>query len=414
MKKLLIVGVAAICLAFAVPAMAKVTVGGMIGTEMYYFDQSGEVTQNGIAKGTVNNDNGRQELNIHSPQTHNRLIVRYENDEKNLTGYMEIRMGGTDDGNALDFKYGWLDYKLNDAVHFRIGKQVQTFSIMTPTAANMGFHDNMSLFVNYGNIQVTDEDALKLYWKFNDMIRMEFMISDPGRDDGEAPIGAGNPAAGGVNREENVLPKFEISFPMTFGNFSIEPAFTYLSQEYDQVPPGIEDNVDIWGASLGAKAAFGPVTITAEFNYGQNLGDDAWSGAGGAPPAWSNARARAISRLVDTNGDGTANGIADSDYIGGWIQFAFNFGPASIELAWGIENIENDGSGLAGVNDDIDVTRMGYAVSVPIKVLKNFTVQPGFIYHDRDDSAQDGVNNATGGIDYGSEWLLGVQFVLTF
>ena len=411
MKKIFIVGVAAICLAFAAPAMAKVTVSGMITTDLYYMDQSSErVTANGRVQNAAATADDFQEFNIHVPQAHNRLIVGYKNDDGTLTGHMQLRGGGSNGGNTIDFKYAWFDYKLNDMVHFRFGRQPQAFAVMTPGAANMGFHDNFTLLVNYGNFQITDADSVKAYVKFNDTVRLEIQLEDPRGNEG----GIADTAANRSNpvipiTEQNTLPKIDLALPLSFGNIKIEPSFTYLQNEYEGKQG--DDNIDIWGFSVGAKAGFGPVTISGEITYGENLGMHNHTGGGNGGPAFAaQARSIAAARLLDGNGDGI-NEVYDAEIIAGWIQFAFNFGPATLQFAIGIEDIENDGTSAA--NDEVDLTRFGYAVSLPIKVAKNFTVAPAVIYHDRDSDALDGVNGPLT-VDYGDEILVGVQFSLRF
>ena len=417
MKKLFIIGLAAIfCLALAPAAMAKVTMGGMITTDIYYMDQSGELSARGVVQNAINTNNGVDELQINIPQANNRVIVRYKNDDNTLTGYIEMRggaVGGNGGGNTIDYKYAWLDYKVNDSLHFRFGRQPQAFAVFTPFAANMGWNDGFTLLANFGNVQVTDGDSLKMYYKFNDTVRLEVQIEDPGQDNGEAPIGFGaSDATGAVNREESNLPRFDIALPMTFGKFKLEPAFMWLQQDYDQVAAGAEDSVDIWGLSVGASMGFGPVSFWAEVIYGENLGDDTLSGAGGTP-AFPYGAFAAMGRPVDSNGDGIVAEIEDSTFFGGWIQMGINFGPATLLTAIGFESIENDGTSLMAANDDMEVDRMGIAVSLPIKVAKNFTIQPAVIYHDYDDSAKDGVNNPLT-VDLGDEVLIGVQFSLKF
>jgi hypothetical protein len=416
MKKLLIIALAAsFCLAFAMPAMAKVTVGGMITLDMYYQDLSSErQTFNGQVQGAAAVADDFSEMAINLPQANNRLIVRYKSDDGDMTGYIQMRGGGANGGNAVDYKYAWLDWRLNDFFHFRAGRQPQAFAVMTPGAANMGFSDGWTLLANFGNIQVTDGDSIKFYFKFSDLIRMELQVEDPRNNSGGGLVDGG---AGDPNRsnpaipitEENVIPKFDFALPITFGSFTIEPSATWMQLNFDGKQG--DDNVDIWGVCLGARAGFGPVTISGEIIYGENLGSHQYAGAGDAGP-WFATQTRAIARYraLDGNGDGI-NEVYDAEMLAGWIQLAIKFGPATLQMAFGMEDIENDGT--AAVNDEVDVTRYGYAVSLPIAVTKGFKITPAIIYHDRGNSELDGVNNPLT-VDYGDEYLVGVQFGLSF
>jgi hypothetical protein len=437
MKKLLFIGVAVMCLAMAAPAMAKVTVGGMIATDMYYWDKSAEAnTPNGRVQNAAQTRDDFSEFTINMPQSNNRLLVRYANDEGNLTGYLQLRagdLGHSSGGVAIDFKYAYIDYKLNDMVHFRIGRQDQAFATYTPGAAGFAWDDGFSLLANFGNFQVTDGDSVKAYIKFNDNVRMEVQFEGPrapsynGYTDSTTTATVSNvagvvtavAATTDVNRtnpaipitQQNHIPRVDIALPISIANFSIEPAVTWQKVSYENKIQ--DDSYDVWGISLGVKAGFGPVTISAEGVYGQNLGDGNYSGGGNAGGDFAaTARAKARVRSIDTNGDGFAN-FEDTDIWAGWIQFAFNFGPATLQMAFGMENVQNDGA--PAVNDDIDVTRYGYALSVPIKVTKEFTIMPAIIYLDRGDSEKDGVNNVNNlTVDYGDQLAVGVQFLLTF
>lgn len=411
MKKLLVIGVAIICVAFAAPALAKVRMGGMITTDVMYTSTDGGF-DNPTAKNVVNGANGTDRTIIGFPQAHNRLNAHYENDDGTLLGVIELRDGAYGSkGDNLTWYYGWLDWRpySNDSFHLRVGRQPETFSIMVPSAAGMG-HTEWTLLVNYGNLHASNGDMVKAYVRFNDNIRLEFAVQDPDNDNDSAALG-GFPAENGNGarvQEENVIPRFDVSLPMKFGNFSIEPSATYLKTSYDQIAAGYEDSFDIWGFSVGAKMGFGPVTISAEGTYGQNLGAGNYTGAGGTRgfPIAISARPTA----VDMNRDGIFNDISDADIWMGWIQADFNFGPATLKMAVGAENVQNDqGPGAA---DDIDTTRYGYAVALPIKVAKGFTVMPNFVYHDRDSDARDGSGLTE--VDYGSEWMMGVQFNLVF
>lgn len=428
MKKFLIVTLAALfCVAWTMPAMAKVEMEGMITTDVFYMKQSGERTGNQLgdtagslagSTGVVQNqstpDDGITELNIYPPVSNNRLRMLYHSDDKVLSGLIETRYGGPDNASGLDVYYAWLDWRPNDTFHLRVGRQPETFAIYAPGAAGMGYNDGFTLLTNFGNLHASSEDMVKAYVKFNDMIRMEFSLTDPARDNGEAPVAFPRETVNGVQavaREEDTLPRIDISFPIKIGKLELEPSATWLRQSYDQVASGFEDKVDLWGVALGGKMGFGPLTISGEITYGQNLGDDSYTGAGSAG-ARLHAREVAVARAYDSSGDGVNDSIQDADYLGAWIQFDFAFGPATLQAAVGMEQIQSDAIRNIG---EQDITRWGYAIALPISVAKGFIVKPNFIYHDLDDGALDGVNSLNNlTTDFGTEWLLGVAFQLTF
>lgn len=424
MKKLfIIVSAVVLCFAFTASAMAKVTLSGKITTVLYYHSQDDDRIDACVNEvpATPCGSGGLSETNIHMPQTGNQVKVDYSNDDKTLKGHIQIRGGGKDGGNGLDYKFAWIDYKLTDSVNFRVGRQGQKFAAYTPGAAGVGFHDGYTIFVNYGNIQVTDGDALLFYGKVNDNVKWNLYLEDPSHDGAEAPSGADAKAAASGAQfapevfEQNTIPRIDFSLPMTIGKLSLEPAVTYLTQNYENVAAGFDDSVDIWGISVGAKIGLGALTLSTEIIHGENLGDDSYTGAGGTPGF---SAPGAIARLVDTTGDGTDNGISDATMTGGWVQAVYKIdSKLSFRVGVGMESIESDGSGLAsiGVADDIDTTRYALGVSLPYKPTKGLTISPTIVYHDRDDGAQDGTvrtDNPT--VNYGTESLVGVSFALAF
>jgi hypothetical protein len=397
------------CLALAPAAMAKIEFSGMVTNDVYYHEQSGEMEEGGRLQGAAATRDGFSTININMPQATNRFYVRYHNDEGNLWGEIQMREGGLNDANVAGGKNAdiwetmFLDYKLNDMVHFRLGRQPQSFSTMAPGADGIGHASRFTLLVGYGNVHGgSSRDAVKAYIKFNDMVRMEIMAIDPDTATDEAALTGMAVAPGEAIREENTIPRFDLSIPITIGNFYFEPAATWLKQNYDGIAAGYEDNLDIWGLSLGAKAGFGPVTILAEINYGQNLGVGNYTGAPLAVPY----------AYASGNHGAAVDSIEDTDVWAGWIQVNFDFGPATLQMAFGVEDTSNDGSPIVA-NDSLDRTRYGYAVSLPITVTKGFTVMPGVCYHDADSSGH--ANAATNlSTDYGDEILVGVQFQLKF
>lgn len=415
MKKLLI-GVVAVfcCLALAGPAMAKVTMGGMIQTDVFYWSQSDEYATGGVQENTGGtNDNGNDTLQINMPRAQNRLNLHYESDDKLLLGVIEYRAGALTPGatteDTFEMYYAWLDWRpYGETFHIRVGRQPETFAVMAPGAAGMG-HTEFTLLVGYGNLHASNGDMVKFYAKASDMVRFELAFQDPNGGTSLAGALAQEFPAGSVPdavpvRDETKMPRIDLAVPIKIGNFTIEPSATYLKKSYDQVLGGVDDDVDIWGVAVGARAGFGPVTLMAEGTIGQNFVNGNYTGGGHAPGFLFPA----LASVEDNNGDGIAETIEDTEYLGGWFQISFDFGPAAIEAAIGYEKIENDGA--SGAADDFEQTRMGYALRVPIKVTKNFTIAPNFIYQDRDDDLEIGAAS----FDMGSQWLLGAAFNLVF
>jgi hypothetical protein len=133
MKKLFVIGLAALLLvAFSVPVMAKVKIGGIIFTDFYYLDRDKQNVFN-PARGTASYSNTVIQLpNI------TRLYARWTN-EDNVGMYIEFGLGQTsgsveganDDGVTLRHAYGWWD--ISPAFQIMAGKTTTPFSPLNPS-----------------------------------------------------------------------------------------------------------------------------------------------------------------------------------------------------------------------------------------------------------------------------------------
>jgi hypothetical protein len=332
-----------------------------------------------------------------------------------IGGFIEVRGGGSLGGESItdpgadvsvEWTYGWIDWRFNPNVYLRVGRQTQAFAIMAP-ATTMGWNGRGGphiIGINFGNVHGgSSRDAIRLYWKFNDMVRLELQAMDPDNDPNYVPgVTLQQPATlgGGTVTEENTIPRFDISLPITIGNFVIEPSGTWVQQKANAVEAGDDDSLDCYGIAVGIKAGFGPVILGGEFTWGQNLGNANYAGAAN----WG-------ATAYDADGDGDADIVEDTDGYAWWFHLGFKLGPATIFGIVGENNTDNDGSPVAGDALEFDIDHWMYGVSVPISVAKGFTVRPEFMYYDYDSSAE--VGGVTG-VDRGDQWLLGVQFQLVF
>jgi hypothetical protein len=433
MKKLLAGILAAVCCcAFAAPALAEVKIEGMITTDFYYFNQSKERVLGGLVSNATTNQDSWDTTRINMAQPLNRITVRYTDPGKVVNGYIQIRAGGSraqanmtgpfNNGfgseSAFSWEYAWIDWHINPNFYFRFGRQDQTFGGAYAPAQSLGWNDGHIIGLGYGNITAQSRDAIRAFIKFNDNIRMEIQILDPntesyftGANSSELalPAMAGTGAANA--RESNIWPRFDISLPMKFGNFTLEPGFTYLKQEWDQVFAGSDDSYDVWGLTLGGRAGFGPFSIAGEITYGQNLGPNSshWGAANGQAVAYRPAGANANLRKIE-----------DGETLAWWLQLGFDFGPFAIQGVVGMNKGQNDGDpAISRDAAEWDRTQWMYGMNFPIKVTKTFTITPSIFYYDLDDSAKVGGNAGTAqrngfDTDFGSEWIIGMNFQLVF
>ncbi len=409
MKKILIVVLAAFfCLAFALPAMAKVTAYGRITTDIYWFDQDEEVITGPYTSTMTRAGNGFTEVTISPALSWNRFGLKFSSEDNSVRGLIELRGGdystaGVGGNFNVHFNYGWIDWQINPNFYLRIGRQTQAFSIHYPQTI-LGFDNGHTLGIGFGNIHGgSSRDAIRAYIKLSDMARLELQILDPDTDNAEIIRAVPFPAdPTGTVREENVLPRFDVAVPLNFGAFSLEPSLTWLRQEYDQVAGGSDSDVDVWGVSLWAKAAFGVISVEGEITYGENLADGNIGWIGGQPYVGFAAAAQGF---MDAGG---CWHVADTEILAFWAQVGFKFGPATLYGIYGMMNGENDN--IPGGAFDTDITRSMYGATLPISVVKGFTIRPEVMIYDYDDGAKLlGVD-----VDMGSETLVGVEFMLVF
>jgi len=397
MKKFLFIAVAAACcMAFTVPAMARIDMGGMVTIDAYYYDASKEAVAGGVREGTTTTADSLGRTFIDPYQPLNRIWMRYKSDDGNIGGYIQIRGGGANRASGLDWYYAWIDWHFNPNFFLRIGRQTQTFAILAPPIG-VGASIAPSLLFGFGNVHGgSSRDAIRAYIKFNDMARMEINMIDPDNDPGQ----------------ENVIPRFDISLPLKIANFDIEPSASWLRQEFASVPTGSDDSYDIWGVALDLQAGFGPLLFKGEFTYGQNLGSGNYVGTnpGGASLVPYNG-----SGAVQTYTTGGNTLIEDTDVLAFWAAIGVKFGPSTLWGVFGYENHQNDGNPnvpLASDSKQYDITRMAYGMRLDVTAAKGFHVIPEICYYDNDGGADIGGSAAS--MDLGNELMAGVRFQLSF
>jgi hypothetical protein len=419
MKKFLIIMLAAFfCLAFALPAMAKVRVGGMITWDYQYRDISSEAytvdpatsLRFGVPQGGSTVTDGWNGSTMRMPWGFNRFEAYYSSDDEAIKAKVQIRGGGTGAGTVDARLYdAWIMWQISPGFRLQIGRIAQTFSSATPPPYQ-GHALAQVFLIGFGNVHISNRDQIKAHINFSDATRLEIALVDPGSINQEYT--AQLPAIAGANvDEESIIPRIDLALNLKLGNWTIEPALTYLNQTYDQVATGSDDDVTSFGASIWLKAGFGNFILQGELNYGENLGTGNYTSAlpfdrgpvqngfmGGPPVPY-----------VDSAGNVR---IEDGEMLGFWIAPGFKMGAATIFVYFGYEKSENDVS-PGTTTDDLKITQKAYGISVPISITKGFSIRPEFTYYDFDDSAKypDGTNLS---YDRGNAYSLGVQFMLVF
>jgi hypothetical protein len=420
MKKLFLLALTCICcLALALPAMAEVKVGGMITLDWNYIDRDEARAANvagtapaGVAPLQLNYDNGYEDMRMEFPMPLNFLQVSYVSKDKVVSGLLRWRLGSAGANGttgAINLYYAWMNYKFSDQFSMRFGRQDTILAPMSPSQLS-GFDSwGHIVGIGYGNQNHTSlKDGITAEIKMSPMIALQMGIFDNSTTTTEAPalFGVNASPVGAVPpvvREENVLPRFDIALPITWNFLKIVPSFSYLTQEYDQVVAGSQNDIDIWAGALSAYAAFGPFSITAEVCFGENLGSGNYSGG--------SLLASTQTFYLDTAGNFQ---IADTDDIAWFVDLAFKFGPATLHGIYGQINSESEGNPLIGTPGDAaewDITRQMYGLACPITIGGGFSIRPELFFYDFDDSA---ILAGAPNRDLGEETIFAVLFMLNF
>jgi hypothetical protein len=425
MRKLFVLGMAALLLvAFAVPAMADVKIGGIIFTDFYYLDRdTANSTWRGLGGDSFTNT-AIQVPNI------TRLYGRWTN-EDNVGMYIEFGLGqGTGDtrnsSSDNDFSavvrhaYGWWD--VNPMFTIMAGHSTTPFSPLNPSQLLGTRSGSVNIIgVGYGDFYSGRFAQVRGTFKFGKVARLEIALVDPNGTLAGGDYGPWNttvpghyvtqtdPITGESNRvwvppttlgegqsyqTNSKIPRIDVSVPIYLGPVHLYPGFMYQHRTVDRLaafPGGTDNSIDTWIATLGAKLGLGPFGLSGEFNYGENWGNS--RGLAGTSPSIVAGMASAT-RM--TNGE-----IEDAETYSFWVDLSYKFGPITPSLIYGQQKSKNKTPG--GV--DRDVRTQMWGVSVPIDLAKGFRVRPELMWYDDGDDL---------GVDYGKYAIYGVQFQITF
>jgi hypothetical protein len=404
MKKFFVISLAtALCLALALPAMAKVTAGGRACLDWGYLSQNDERAAGGVALGSSTTSNGIQRMTFDTPITLNRLNLKYTSDDGALSSFVEVRGGGAAEATTTIFVYAWIQWQITPTARITFGKQTQAFARFIPNQW-VGTQQTTILGIGFGNVNhTTQRTGIKGYHRFSDMFGLVWMILDPGVAGGQPGLVVSTTGVGALasTGRENKLPRIDLALPIRFSWGRIEPSVTWTQAEYDQIPAG-EDKFDMYGLSLGGTGSWGMFSATAEITYGQNLGGGSYRGAEGDVP---------VAYLAS----GTTNqaAIADGESLAWFIEVGFKFGPSKVDVMYGQISYENDEGPTTGpvvLPTLYDYTQKFYGISWAIGVAKGFTIRPELMFYDFDKDAQ----KFGSIINEGKEWYLGLQFMLVF
>jgi hypothetical protein len=423
MKKFLVLVLTGICcLALAVPAMGGVKISGMITSDWNYVDRDSARAARvsgtaplGVAPGQLVYDNGFEDMSFDIPYPLTWLSASYVSKDKVVTGLLRLRFGSAGAANLnrpnngnLDLYYAWIGYKFSDRFSMRFGRQNTILAPMSPSQLSGFAQWGHIVGIGFGNQNHTStRDGMTAEFRLSPMVRLQMGIFDNDTDGAEAPplFGTDVVPAGSIPpvvREENDLPRFDIALPINWNWLTLVPSFSWMTQEYDQVAAGSQNDVDIWAGALSARASFGPFSIEGEITFGENLGSGNYSGGSllnSAQTRWFNATTNTWH-------------IADTDDLAWYIELSWKFGPATLYGMYGQLNSESEGNPMVGLDAaEYDVTRQFYGFACPISIGGGFTIRPELFFYEYDDSALMAGNQ---NLDMGEEMLIALLFMLHF
>jgi hypothetical protein len=411
MKKLFVIGMAALLVvAFTVPVMAKVKVGGIIFTDFYYLDRDKE---NAGFRGVSNGHTSYGVTGIQVPNI-TRLYARWTN-EDNVGMYIEFGLGqdgGNLDGSAsngasLRHAYGWWD--VNPMFSILAGKSTTPFSPLNPSQLLGTRSGSLNIIgVGYGDYYAGRFAQVRGTFKFGKIGRLEIALVDPngtqaGGSASDYNLGPFFPLGTAYDANSTTIPRIDVSVPLYLGPIHLYPGFLWQNRSVDNavgiggadVGP-VDDNITTWIGSIGVKMGFGPFGFAGEFNYGENWGNTRGLAGLSAPALLSFASLK------------TDNDFNNAETWSFWIDLSYKLGPVTPHFILGQMKTKNQIS-LLNETTDIDAKSTMAGVSIPIDLAKGFRVRPELMWYDDGDVSYSG-----GKDDLGKYAIYGVQFQITF
>ena len=407
MKKLFIVGFAALLLiAFTVPAMAKVKIGGIIFTDFYYLDRDKE-------NGAVFAGAGLDDYTVTTIQVPNitRLYARWTN-EDNVGMYIEFGIGqgssGIDDKNSNDVvlrhAYGWWD--VNPSFQIMAGKSTTPFSPLDPSQLIGTRSGSVNIIgVGYGNYYSGRFAQIRGTFKFGKMGRVALALVDPnGSQRYHSFYNNYFPydQFGIPYQNDSKIPRFDLGVPLYFGPVSIYPSFMYQRRNVTTNQVLFDDSIDTYVGSLGVKAGFGPFGFAAEGQWGKNWANT-YGLIGVSGPSF----------LASAQMNPDTGQINNADTYGYWIDVSYKIGPVTPHVMFGQEKSKVDtyfGPAGAGFQARAEATSTFWGFSIPIDLAKGFRLRPELMWYDDGEIELNGSDL----VDLGKYAIYGVQFQITF
>jgi len=399
MKKLFVIGMAVLLLVvFTMPAMAKVKIGGIVFTDFYYLDRDKANSQAKKLGGDPYTATTIQIPNI------TRLYGRWTN-EDNVGMYIEFGIGqgggavedsksDNDVSVVVRHVYGWWD--VNPQFQIMAGHTTTPFSPLNPSQL-LGFRSGSANVIGagYGEFYSGRFAQIRGTFKFGKVARLAVALVD---QNGGGSFGPWYGVRNTDYQTNSKIPRIDVGVPIYAGPVHIYPSFFYQYRTVDRLTVlnnGVDNSLNSWGGSLGAKAGFGPFGISLEGQYGKNWGNT--RGFIGASPS-AGLAAASINTIT--------NKINDAETYGFWVDLSYKFGPITPHVMYGQQKTKNENN--LGRENEALTQMVGF--SVPIDLAKGFRLRPEIMWYDDGDTKTDG----SASVNNGKYAIYGVQFQITF
>ena len=387
--------------AFTAPAMAKFNINAVIQTDMYWWEQSAENKVGGSAFGTNPGDGDLSTMNIDVPGW-SRFNITWTN-EKDVRARFEVAAGGLTGaagGAGINMRHAYGAWQATPNFELMAGWSTTPFSPLAPPQS-LGTNSNLHIILlGFGEFYSGRFPQVRGTYKFSDNCRLAVALLDPVIVGSPYAPSATPPApvtGVSVSDNESTIPRIDVGLPTYFGPLKLYPSFFWHQQEFDNIAPGQGDDLDSWGISLGFVFGYGPLTVTGEFNMGEN---------------WASTQST-VAALYSFAPYLMANGqVSDTDEMAFWIDFALKLGPVTPHFLYGSADGENDG--MAGAADDQERRTHAYVLGLTIPVARTFMINPEIGYYDFDDDASFGTGGLNTPFDMGDQLIIGVRFTVVF
>lgn len=376
-KSLTALTLSAAALTLGTPALAKSTIGGVVFVNAFSSKENNGASENRSTTIDIANNS--------------RIRVRWNN-EDNVGMYVEMGMG---DDVKLRHAYG--TWQINENWQILAGQTSTPFAPLNPSVA-MVHNSGQSV----GNVSPGRQSQVRFTYKFlSKRGAFAFAFVDPNNGDTLQDASTGTDVD--LGEKSTDFPRIDMGVAYRAFNWQVFPSVFFQRQTYDNVASKGIDDVDSWGASIGAKRGFGPVVVSFEYGRGQNWGNTKMSQSGS--PAGDNAAG--VTYLNDRG----RNTLANNDNENYWIDVGYRF--TAGEVKGTIHFIAGES------NSTIDDINQGYSssmvgISAPMDlpwIARGFRIRPEIFVFDHGNSDFRANDRK---VEQGNETIVGVQLQYTF